>query len=114
MAMRQLIRHRTASVNEESARYSVLASDFYIPQPEHWAINTTADKQATQQGRFTKEQADALYTALMSHNVQSYKLYEALLYDIDSDDDKATNRPHLDGDSAFLSTLAECVPGARP
>lgn len=30
--MRQLIRHRMASVNEESARYSVLSDEFYIPQ----------------------------------------------------------------------------------
>src|SRR5277367_219345 len=32
---RQWIRHRTASVNEYSARYSVLDREFYLPSPEH-------------------------------------------------------------------------------
>ena len=34
---RQWIRHRTANVNEYSARYSVMDKEFYIPQPEHLA-----------------------------------------------------------------------------
>ena len=33
---RQWIRHRTANVNEYSARYSILDREFYIPAPEHW------------------------------------------------------------------------------
>ncbi|MGB5835631.1 MAG: FAD-dependent thymidylate synthase, partial [Albidovulum sp.] len=32
---RQWIRHRTANVNEYSARYSILDREFYIPAPEH-------------------------------------------------------------------------------
>src|SRR5215204_6226092 len=32
---RQWIRHRTANVNEYSARYSILDNEFYIPAPEH-------------------------------------------------------------------------------
>ena len=34
---RQWIRHRTANVNEYSARYSILDKEFYIPEPEHLA-----------------------------------------------------------------------------
>src|SRR6201992_1563838 len=34
----QWIRHRTASVNEYSARYSILDREFYIPEPEHLAV----------------------------------------------------------------------------
>jgi thymidylate synthase (FAD) len=30
--MRQLIRHRTASVNEYSGRYSIMSNEFYIPE----------------------------------------------------------------------------------
>jgi thymidylate synthase (FAD) len=44
---RQWIRHRTASVNEISARYSVLDREFYIPAPEHLA----AQSQSNRQGR---------------------------------------------------------------
>ena len=82
--MRQHVRHRTASLNEESARYSQLASDFYLPEPKHWAINTSADKQATQQGKFTLEQAQKLYDVVQEMNARSYALYEAMLYDLDT------------------------------
>lgn len=42
---RQWIRHRTASVNEISARYSVLDREFYIPAPEHLAAQARANRQ---------------------------------------------------------------------
>src|SRR5580700_3780631 len=34
---RQWIRHRTANVNEYSARYSILDNEFYIPEQNHLA-----------------------------------------------------------------------------
>ena len=37
---RQWIRHRTANVNEYSARYSILDREFYIPDPEHLAAQS--------------------------------------------------------------------------
>ena len=42
---RQWIRHRTANVNEYSARYSVLDNEFYLPKAEHLAIQSTANRQ---------------------------------------------------------------------
>src|ERR1700728_4039569 len=39
---RQWIRHRTASVNEYSARYSVLDREFYIPSTDHLAAQSVA------------------------------------------------------------------------
>jgi thymidylate synthase (FAD) len=42
---RQWIRHRTANVNEYSARYSILDSEFYIPAPEHLAAQATVNRQ---------------------------------------------------------------------
>jgi len=42
---RQWIRHRTANVNEYSARYSILDNEFYIPDPEHLAVQTTTNRQ---------------------------------------------------------------------
>lgn len=42
---RQWIRHRTASVNEYSARYSVLDKEFYIPAPEHLAAQSSTNRQ---------------------------------------------------------------------
>jgi thymidylate synthase (FAD) len=42
---RQWIRHRTANVNEYSARYSVLEDEFYVPAPEHLASQSSANRQ---------------------------------------------------------------------
>ena len=42
---RQWIRHRTASINEYSARYSVLDQEFYIPQLGQLAAQSTANRQ---------------------------------------------------------------------
>jgi len=42
---RQWIRHRTANVNEYSARYSILDNEFYIPAPAHLAAQATTNRQ---------------------------------------------------------------------
>ena len=42
---RQWIRHRTASVNEYSARYSILDGEFHLPAPEHLAAQSSANRQ---------------------------------------------------------------------
>jgi len=45
LVARQWIRHRTANVNEYSARYSILDREFYIPAPEHLAAQSAANRQ---------------------------------------------------------------------
>jgi thymidylate synthase (FAD) len=42
---RQWIRHRTANVNEYSARYSVLDNEFYLPAPEQLAAQSSSNRQ---------------------------------------------------------------------
>ncbi|HEV2302598.1 MAG TPA: FAD-dependent thymidylate synthase [Stellaceae bacterium] len=42
---RQWIRHRTANVNEYSARYSILDNEFYVPAPEHLAAQAATNRQ---------------------------------------------------------------------
>jgi len=42
---RQWIRHRTANVNEYSARYSILDREFYIPKPEQLAAQSASNRQ---------------------------------------------------------------------
>jgi thymidylate synthase (FAD) len=42
---RQWIRHRTANVNEYSARYSILDKEFYVPSPEHLAAQAASNRQ---------------------------------------------------------------------
>ena len=42
---RQWIRHRTANVNEYSARYSVLDREFYVPEEDHLAAQSSSNRQ---------------------------------------------------------------------
>lgn len=57
---RQWIRHRTASVNEYSGRYSLMPLLFYEPQEEHFALQSAANKQ----GRATQAALPGLDTGL--------------------------------------------------
>ena len=75
---RQWIRHRTANVNEYSARYSILDKEFYLPAPEHLA----AQSQINRQGRgnvLEGEQAQKVLDLLKGDAEQTYNNYETML-----------------------------------
>jgi len=75
---RQWIRHRTANVNEYSARYSILDREFYIPAPEHLAAQSTVNNQgrgAVLEG----EEAARVLDLLKSDAGRAYDSYEAML-----------------------------------
>jgi thymidylate synthase (FAD) len=75
---RQWIRHRTANVNEYSARYSILDREFYIPAPEHLAAQSTVNNQgrgAVLEG----EEAARVLEILKRDANQCYDDYEAML-----------------------------------
>ena len=75
---RQWIRHRTANVNEYSARYSILDKEFYLPASEHLA----AQSQSNRQGRgdvIEGEQATKVLDLLKSDAERTYKNYEEML-----------------------------------
>lgn len=42
---RQMIRHRTANVNEYSGRYSIMPDEFYVPDPEHVSLQSQTNRQ---------------------------------------------------------------------
>ena len=42
---RQLIRHRTANVNEYSGRYSIMPDEFYLPAAEHVSLQSRTNRQ---------------------------------------------------------------------
>ena len=75
---RQWIRHRTANVNEYSARYSILDREFYIPAPEHLAAQSTVNNQgrgAVLEG----EEAARVLDVLRADAGRAYDHYEAML-----------------------------------
>ncbi len=75
---RQWIRHRTANVNEYSARYSILDREFYIPAAEH--IN--AQSQVNNQGRgdvLQGEEAARVLEILKADSARCYDNYETMI-----------------------------------
>jgi thymidylate synthase (FAD) len=75
---RQWIRHRTANVNEYSARYSVLDNEFYIPKPEQ----LSAQSRSNRQGRgavLTGGEAERVMAILREDADRLYSHYEEML-----------------------------------
>ena len=75
---RQWIRHRTANVNEYSARYSILDREFYIPEPSQLAAQSTVNNQCRGEVLSGGEAARVLST-LKSDAAMAYDHYEAML-----------------------------------
>ena len=75
---RQWIRHRTANVNEYSARYSILDKEFYLPTKENLAAQSTSNRQ----GRgdvINGKQADNILDILKKDAERTYENYEIML-----------------------------------
>ena len=75
---RQWIRHRTANVNEYSARYSVLDREFYVPQPDQLAAQSSDNRQgrgAVLQGA----EAERVLRLLRDDATQTYDHYLDML-----------------------------------
>ena len=92
---RQWIRHRTANVNEYSARYSILGKDFYIPEPDQCAVQSKTNMQ----GRgdvLSKNDAEKVRKLLIADAERCYSSYEEMLNEdmdgntIDEDKPKLT------------------------
>ncbi|MFN3972613.1 MAG: FAD-dependent thymidylate synthase [Gemmobacter sp.] len=75
---RQWIRHRTANVNEYSARYSILDREFYIPAPEQLAAQSTVNNQGRGEVLGGEEAARVL-ALLKSDAAQMYDHYTEML-----------------------------------
>ena len=56
---RQWIRHRMANVNEVSARYSILAKEFYIPDVDNIQAQSTTNKQGRGEGLSLEDALEA-------------------------------------------------------
>lgn len=75
---RQWIRHRTANVNEYSARYSILDREFYIPAPDH--INSQS--KVNNQGRgelLSPEDSARVLDMLKADSTRAYDSYETMI-----------------------------------
>jgi thymidylate synthase (FAD) len=95
---RQFIRHRTASVNEYSARYSILDKEFYIPEPEHLAAQSTSNRQGRGDVLQGNEAASVL-TILRDDAERNYSHYLTML------NEGETANPDYDGLARELARM---------
>ena len=75
---RQWIRHRTANVNEYSARYSILDREFYVPSVEVIAAQSSSNRQG-REDVLPEQEAVRVQDMLREDALRAYDHYEELL-----------------------------------
>jgi thymidylate synthase (FAD) len=91
---RQWIRHRTASVNEYSARYSILDKEFYVPDAPNLAVQSTANHQGRGDA-IEPAAAQELLDLLRQDAMHSFDSYDHLLNTDAKGDPVDPSRPGL-------------------
>ena len=76
---RQWIRHRTSSVNEYSARYSILGNEFYLPEKQQLSSQSSVNKQGRTDNNLPEEYANKVLGILKSDSLQCYNHYVELM-----------------------------------
>ncbi|KNG94156.1 FAD-dependent thymidylate synthase [Pseudaestuariivita atlantica] len=75
---RQWIRHRTANVNEYSARYSILDREFYIPAPDALAAQSVVNNQGRGEA-LSGDEAQRVLRYLTDDAMRCYDHYEEMI-----------------------------------
>lgn len=99
---RQWIRHRTANVNEYSARYSILSKEFYLPRPEHLAVQSNLNRQ----GRgdvLTPDRAAWALEKLKQDAENAYETYEQLMNLTDEGEEREPGQQGLTRELARMN-----------
>ncbi len=84
--MRQLVRHRTASLNEYSGRYSVMTDEFYLPEPDMIKPQSLTNNQG-RAGIISNKDIEGARWMINAASEQAYETYEALLASTENKDD---------------------------
>ena len=76
---RQWVRHRTARLNEVSGRYSVMKDEFYVPDQDDLALQSTDNKQGRCDEAIDPALAEKIRTALAEGQKSAYESYSSLI-----------------------------------
>jgi thymidylate synthase (FAD) len=79
--VRQWMRHRTASMNEESARYSVMREEFHEPDPDDVGYQSKDNKQGRSNEEIPEEIVQRFLDFLRTDRDSAYAHYESFLQD---------------------------------
>tara|TARA_Y100000310_G_scaffold74461_1_gene70683 strand:+ start:122 stop:1072 length:951 start_codon:yes stop_codon:yes gene_type:complete len=85
---RQWIRHRTANVNEYSARYSILDNEFYVPDSEDLAEQSKSNRQG-RENLLSSSEAERVRRLLIDDAETNYEHYLWLL----NEDSESPGKP---------------------
>ena len=80
---RQWIRHRTASVNEYSARYSILSNEFYVPERVNLSAQSTINKQGRSDDELPDDVADKVLALIKEDSEKCYRHYVEMMNEDD-------------------------------
>ncbi|MFK7973311.1 MAG: FAD-dependent thymidylate synthase [Rickettsiaceae bacterium] len=72
---RQWIRHRTASVNEYSARYSILSNEFYLPEKINLSPQSMINKQGRSEETLPEDVADKVLSIIKNDAMNCHQHY---------------------------------------
>jgi thymidylate synthase (FAD) len=75
---RQWIRHRTANVNEYSARYSILDKEFYVPAADQLAVQSSINNQGRGEA-INRDDAEKILDLMKGDAAQAFNSYEQLI-----------------------------------
>lgn len=98
---RQWIRHRTASINEYSARYSVLDREFYLPDPDQLSAQSSSNRQG-RGDTLAPEEAQRVLDLLREDGERTYANYAWML---NEDETGARLDPERDGLARELARI---------
>ena len=99
---RQWIRHRTANVNEYSARYSILDREFYIPEPGKMSSQSKTNKQG-REGHLSKQDTEKFIKILKDDAERNYLHYEDMLNEKQNGEIKDDNKKGLSRELARIN-----------
>ncbi len=80
--MRHWVRHRTANINEYSARYSVLSKEFYIPELSKIAGQSKTNKQGRSDDQMSQDTKSEIVNTLSEFSEKAYEKYSHMLDDL--------------------------------
>ncbi len=80
--MRHWVRHRTANINEYSARYSVLSKEFYIPELSKIAGQSKTNKQGRSDDQMSQYAKSEIVNTLSEFSEKAYEKYSHMLDDL--------------------------------
>jgi thymidylate synthase (FAD) len=98
---RQWIRHRTANVNEYSARYSILDKEFYIPAPAQLATQSAVNRQ----GRGETLSGDAAHAVLDLLREDAERCYRNYVWMLNEDESGQAVDPGREGLARELARM---------